>query len=74
VVVQRSARIAVWIRIISPAEDSGVGNVSGEQIAKPVNPICRCPGLVAMPVRAVYGDNVDYRLGSLCHDLETLRT
>jgi hypothetical protein len=80
--------IAVSIRIVSPAQDTGLRKVGRKVIAEPVDAVRGRPRFVSMPVQAVDGDNtektsvrdtrrdaglLDDWVCSFRHDLEALR-
>ena len=48
---------AVCIRIISPAENARIRDIAREEIAEPMDVVCRCPSLVAMSVQPVNRDD-----------------
>lgn len=50
---------SVGVGIVAPAEDAGVRDVLRQEITEPVDAILRCPGLVAVAVEAVYGDDAE---------------
>ena len=82
--------VALGVRIVSPAEDSGVRDIARKEIAEPVGAIRGRPGLVLVSVQAMDGDDaegnirtgstagetssLDDGIGPFCHNLQTLRT
>ena len=57
---------AMSIRIVTPAEDAGVGDIIRKEISKPVDSICGCPSLLSMSIQAMDGNDTDgdVRLGT----------
>ena len=45
------------VGVVAPAEDAGVWDVVWQEIAEPVDAIARGPGLVAVAVEAMDGDD-----------------
>jgi hypothetical protein len=77
------------VRIVPPAEDSGVRDIVWEEIAEPVGSIRGRPGLFLVSVQAMDGDDakgtvrtssaaretslLDDGIDPFCHNLQTLR-
>jgi hypothetical protein len=57
-------RAAMNVRIITPAEYSGVWEICREEIAQPVNTINRCPCFLTVTVQAMDGDDTEIRINS----------
>ncbi len=79
--------VAMSVRIVSPAEDARVWDIGREEVSEPVHVVRRRPGLVAVAVEAMDGNDAGNWSGrsldrmkgllynwllSLCHDLEAL--
>ncbi len=45
------------VGVVAPAEDAGVWDVVRQELAEPVDTIARGPGLVAVAVEAMDGDD-----------------
>ncbi len=56
--------VGVGVGVIAPAEDASVRNVVRQEIAEPVDAIFRGPGLVAVAVEAMHGNDAARRLWS----------
>jgi hypothetical protein len=57
-------RAAMSVRIITPAEYSGVGEIFRKEIAEPVDAIIRRPCLFTVTVQAMDGDDAEFRISS----------
>jgi hypothetical protein len=80
---------AMGVRIVPPAEDSGVRDIVWKEVAEPVGSIRVRPGLVLVSVQAMDGDDaegnvrisraaretssLDDGIDPFCHNLQTLR-
>lgn len=58
-VLAADTRAAVGVRIITPAEYSGIRQIFREEVAKPVDAITCRPRFLAMAVQAVDGDDTE---------------
>jgi hypothetical protein len=47
----------VGVGVVAPAKDTGAGDIERQQIAEPVDTIVRGPGLVAVAIEAMHGDD-----------------
>jgi hypothetical protein len=53
--------LAMRVRIVSPAGYAHIWDVPWQEIAEPVDAVCRRPGLVAVPAQAVDGNDAGKR-------------
>ena len=58
-VIGADAGATAGIGVVTPAEDAGVRDAVGQEIAKPVDFIVGGPCPVAMAVEAMHGDDAD---------------
>jgi len=67
--------VTMRVRIVSPAEDARVRDISREEIAEPVHAVRRRPGLVAVSVQAMDSYNAGECWWGLsgCYEWLTLR-
>lgn len=56
-VLTADAGAVTGIGIVAPAQDTGARNIERQEIAEPVDAIASGPGLVAVAVETVYGDD-----------------
>jgi cobalamin biosynthesis protein CbiD len=47
----------IGVGVVAPAEDPGVRDVARQEIAEPVDTVARGPGLVAVAIEAMDGDD-----------------
>jgi hypothetical protein len=58
-ILAADARVTVGVGIVTPTEDSRIGDIVREEIAEPMDAIRGRPCLLSMAIQAMDGDDTD---------------
>lgn len=56
-IIQIAHSVAVSASIVAPTQDTCVGNIAREEVARPMYAVARCPCLLAVTVQPVDDDD-----------------